>query len=868
MPDITLVRPDGSKLTVDPKQAARLKLLGYKEETVEQHIQDAYEASVKETFSSPGQQVATGIEGLASGASLGLIDPLISSPGTQQRAKYNPGIRIGSEVVGAILPALATAGGSAPGSAASVLGRATLSGQVASRAGSLGRSIGGVKGALAAGAIEGSIAGAGSAISQATLSGDPLTAESVLASAGIGTLFGAGGAAAGESLGLFAKSLKNEARAVDDISTASKRAGDAGLDSFYKSLPEETPRKTTKGIPKASEDFDYIEQVNREVPSYSPVDDGSYSRFHSAVQDFNGNISTLTKDVDAKLDLANKDVLNYMKSLERNADSLFQDVRHAEQEATALAENATEKYGIKAEFQPLRQAYKDLRSAMKAEPEKAASLLKRFRQSIKEHEQFSGYRSAGLTPLNLPGLPSAVQKAEELVALRTAAKSLASLPDNPQAFFKMGKDKLERVAAALDTASKRTEFRHISDAVDTMVESVGLDITGSPGTRLRAAWEAGPSRTRQQVGTKSVKGSRFRMEPDIEPEIPTGTRTSSAGELPKKPEFPEIIAEDGEVVLPGELRKARSGVSGFWKRAARMGGSRYASSTAKQAGLGIVGSSLAYGLGGSAVTSFLGGGFLAGIAGARGAVSGRIKDAVAKYGPGLGRGIKAAAPRVQPLLVKLDGSISKEEKSRREMLKDRIDEIIQAGPTFNDRAFKVVEPLIGIHPDFANSVHQSAVTAFNMLIEFMPKDPGLAYSRLKSLWQPTELQAVQFGKVLEVFHQPLEVVARMLETGKVDAVQAKALRTGYPAVFQQMQDELVARLPDILPTMSYQDQASLSILTDIPIHSSFSSRSIAQQQSMYLEEPREPRPSSGSSGKSGGRPAKQEPPTAGQSLLV
>jgi hypothetical protein len=77
---------------------------------------------------------------------------------------------------------------------------------------------------------------------------------------------------------------------------------------------------------------------------------------------------------------------------------------------------------------------------------------------------------------------------------------------------------------------------------------------------------------------------------------------------------------------------------------------------------------------------------------------------------------------------------------------------------------------------------------------------------------------------------------------------------------------MLLRLSDeeMLNALSYGDQAHISIMTEIPLHSGFSPASIAAKQAMFQNAPR-PQPVAPTN--SGGRPSKSEPPTAGQSLI-
>lgn len=190
MPDkITLVRKDGSTLDATREQADRLALLGYAEQTPEQNAARLTAQAKDEYYNSLNQKLTTGIEGGLAGLTFGASDYLLGDDETKARAEANPGTRMGSEVLGALLPLVMTGGTSGAASIAEMAPTALLSrgaGALASKAsGALGR-------AAIKGAVEGAVYGGTSAADHAYLDGDPLTAETIVHGIGWGVLFGAG----------------------------------------------------------------------------------------------------------------------------------------------------------------------------------------------------------------------------------------------------------------------------------------------------------------------------------------------------------------------------------------------------------------------------------------------------------------------------------------------------------------------------------------------------------------------------------------------------------------------------------------------------------------------------------------------------
>lgn len=161
------------------------------------------------------QQTRAFAEGAARGATFGGSDWILREAGVSPEAlrlrqEYNPAAAVTGEVLGGVLPFLATGSvsGTITGARAAAAGAraaprlATILGEQALR-----------------GAAEGTVIGLGQAVSDAALERDPLTVQKALAAAGTGAFFGAAlGApigAAGELSGrLFGRARRGLAEAV------------------------------------------------------------------------------------------------------------------------------------------------------------------------------------------------------------------------------------------------------------------------------------------------------------------------------------------------------------------------------------------------------------------------------------------------------------------------------------------------------------------------------------------------------------------------------------------------------------------------------------------------------------------------------
>lgn len=217
---INVVLPDGTVTSADEDEARKA---GLPLETPTEADARGVAAATEERYSGAGQTFLAGLEGALSTATLGISDFVLDDPSTRARANVHGTARAIGSLAGAAVPFL-------PGPLGAV-GRATPAG-LAVRGGeglaaATGAAQGTVRGLATAAGFEGALQGVGGEIARAELSGDPLTVESVLASAGHGAVMGA---AAGGAAGVImrgvqrARVARDAGIAVEASRTASKNA--------------------------------------------------------------------------------------------------------------------------------------------------------------------------------------------------------------------------------------------------------------------------------------------------------------------------------------------------------------------------------------------------------------------------------------------------------------------------------------------------------------------------------------------------------------------------------------------------------------------------------------------------------------------
>lgn len=890
---VNVVRKDGSVFETTRAEAERLAILGYKIQTPEEAVTRQVARDNEAIYTTPGQKAITAVEGVASGITLGGSDLLIDDEETRNRASYNPGTRIASEVVGAFVPDLLTLGAATPVTAANlaktgarVLAKDAAKSVVAhtpaglvSRAGrAVEESIGGVKGAIAGTALQGAASGAGAVITQAKLSGDEVTTEAVLAGAGLGSLVGGAGGALGygfNKLGTRALSYVDSPTTTATARVSSSTTDDA-VESYIAGMP-----KVKHGVhdkPWEAAEVAAVEPYKVVKAAGSAPDDTYYASVSRSVRESVDGIGAAAKSVEADIDNA----LVLIKK-QPSSNQTFAELR--------MAEAA----GIPVGMDPKAVALSELKTALNGkssgEIEKALANFKKVKYN------------------DLPSeVSNAVKSAEGFIKLKKSAEALTDFPTKLADFRRMKSAKFERMLAALENVGSRPEFTAIDESLTATLEQIGLKATGTPVEKARMLYESNKT---PEYFKKSSKASLdtnpnpppaefppeagdFSSQTDINTAVgrtPTDNNSRLPGSdlpdmggvaprtnnvIPDLPPKQATVLDDPGVPGPGPGPESTSRVSGkvskFWQNAFGQVAKRGGSAVGRKLGLGFIGGGIGWQLGGNLSSSLLGASMFSGVAGSRESMTARIRNTAIKYSPRIGRAVTAASPKFSQLAIRVDGSVD-EEKDKQKLFKSRMEEIAAVGPGFADNAFQMVEPMIGEQEEFAKGFVKSATNAMSALQKYLPRDPGTAFSRGKSLWKPTDEQIRQAEKALSVFHNPIGTVESLVESRRLDTFTVNALKDMWPGMYQQFQTAMILRISEegVLDRMSIEDQAHVGILIGMPLNSSHTAKSIAASLTIYAKEVeaavQNKQKSGGGGGGAGGRPAKSEPPTAGQSLL-
>lgn len=789
MPPTNYISPTGRVVAVEPGDEQLYRSLGYAPESLQEQGDRVAEAARREYYTRPLQKVQAGYEGLISGATLGITDMIAGSDSEMaERARYNPGIRLGTEIVGGIAGLKLPIGG----------GVAKL-GKEAGIA--LGAEAGGIRGVLAKGAgtaVEGAIQGAGVAGAQARLNGDPLSVETFASGATLGGLMGFGASVLGSGL------EKMGQRAQDKIAAEASAT-----------------QKIADEIAHHEAVVRRADEVINSSPG-SPIHGPSWTEFRHQAREIADHMGTARQGVDEAVAALKNNGATFKSSIAQGLEELVAEGAQAgTQVGKAVAEgadwagdlqgrnSARSKWAVPALNSAADLADKALNRAYKTlDTTEARAAAKGLFDVAKRARVPLGEGAGSMGPLGFQEAMNTLDQARDHI---NVAKVLKSLPAD---LTQMTRAQADKLAAAIAKApSLSTGAAHLGDAVDSLLEKLGVVHDGSVAERLYAGFEAARVAKRQ--------GPAFAAE-------------KAAARAEKKAAEAQL-----KKLHAGLKEKATKGRQGILYRVGRFLGGHYA---AKGAAGGperwaryMAGSAAAGAvLGQDPVTSGLAGLVL----GARARGQSAVRGAVAKWAGTFGKGLRGSSPALAQMMrhTMLDTE-DHDSRNLRELVKRRTQEIAQLVPQVEDQAFAGSALLEG-HPEFHVAVQDHLVTKIRYLHAMAPKNPGTVVVAGVDRWAPSDLKSRDYAERWLGANFPVEASIAYL-SGRASAATVHALAAVNPGYYELVRDTMQNWLadPGVMRRMDKAARAQASWFTGVPYDSSQTEDSIQFFQNQLINGP-------------------------------
>lgn len=839
MPPTNFISPTGRVVAVEPGDEQMYRSLGYSPESLGEQSERVAEAARREYYSEPLQQVQAGVEGLVSGATLGISD-MIAGPDSEmaQRARANPGIRLGTEILGGI------AGLKLPlGAGVSKLGKGV--------GGALGAEAGGLRGVLAKGAgtaVEGAIQGAGVAGAQARLNGDPLSVETFTSGATLGGLMGFGASTLGA--GLERMGAKAQSKIAAEASATQKVADEiAHHEAVIKRADEVLAGSPTSPIhgPAWSEFRHQARSVADEMATARVGVDEAVAALKAEGASFRRSVQPSLDNMVSEEAAHIKGIQGTQKHFEdlaggalpANAPASWHTPNTRAASAAAglaadLGAQGKSKWAVPAVGQAADEADKALSRAYKTldTTEARAAASKLFKVAERAGVRFG----EGAGSMGQLGFEAAMNALDQARDFKNVGDVLRSLPSDLSNITRAQADK---IAAAISKApALHSGATHLPEAADALLDKLGVVHDGSVSERLFAGFESA------RVAKRAVPGQAAQMK-----------AAKAAARVEKK------AASEALKGLHEDLEsKAHKGKIGIMARLGRYVGGHYAAKGASGAErfVRFAAGSAAVGalLGQDTTTSALAGLVM----GARGRGSNLVRNAVAKWAGTFGKGLRASSPALVQIMrhTMLDTEDS-DTSDLRELVKRRAQEIAQLMPQVEDQAYASSAFVEG-HPEFQVAVQDQLITKIKYLHEMAPKNPGTVIVAGVDRWGPSELRARDYAERWFGAEYPAEAAVAFL-AGRASAATIHALAAVNPAYYELVRSTMQNWLsdPGVMRRMDKAARAQASWFTGVPYDSSQTEDAVAFFQNQLINGPtNNPPPPEPPQAQNGGRPSPVE----------
>lgn len=144
---------------------------------------------------------------------------------------------------------------------------------------------------------------------------------------------------------------------------------------------------------------------------------------------------------------------------------------------------------------------------------------------------------------------------------------------------------------------------------------------------------------------------------------------------------------------------------------------------------------------------------------------------------------------------------------------------------------------VGIkNSDIQQAYQQTSLGAVQYLNSVIPKNPNppKMFSD-NNTWKPTASQLTAFKSQMEVVNNPYKILDK-LQDGTVTTQDINAVKTVYPAIYSKITDEILKHATDNkYSNLSFAAKSKLSLMTGVPIESSFEPASINALQANFAQ---------------------------------
>lgn len=162
----------------------------------------------------------------------------------------------------------------------------------------------------------------------------------------------------------------------------------------------------------------------------------------------------------------------------------------------------------------------------------------------------------------------------------------------------------------------------------------------------------------------------------------------------------------------------------------------------------------------------------------------------------------------------------------------------QMRPEARQRMATTFDAVRQVDPVAADQMETLAARRITALADRIPRKPDVMGTNVggPDKWQPSEMQMRGYARFVAAVEDPIGVVER-LATGQITPEDKDAMKTVYPELYANVQQQIMAQLPTLQKSLPYQRRIALSIFSGLPVDPAMTPRILNVLQASFKDEP-------------------------------
>lgn len=170
--------------------------------------------------------------------------------------------------------------------------------------------------------------------------------------------------------------------------------------------------------------------------------------------------------------------------------------------------------------------------------------------------------------------------------------------------------------------------------------------------------------------------------------------------------------------------------------------------------------------------------------------------------------------------------------------------LVESGPNgravlrgdVRERLADQLRPMDIVSPLAADGMEAAAARRIEFLADKLPRRPEIGVHLGPDRWQPSDMEMRAFARYVAAAEDPIGVIERVT-AGTVTPEDAETMREVYPALYADIQRQIIEGLPQLKQTLPYQKRLAYSIFSGVPVDAAMEPRILNALQASFADEP-------------------------------